>query len=238
MIIDIPFLILIPFIPSTNINVDNILLIDLIVSIMILILFILNSNLRKKYGLISIFSMIPFVLVYNFFSSPEFIWVSLLFSLSKIFVLLYFIFKIKNSFVKFIRKTNLDYGIVYITTVFFLGSILFYIFELKVNPNISSFNDVLWYMTVTITTTGYGDITPVTSYGRLIGIITMLSGVGFASLTTASVASDLLNKMKLEREKVRTEVSQLVKKRDKTPNKNDDEIKELLIEISKKLDEK
>ena len=43
---------------------------------------------------------------------------------------------------------------------------------------IRSFGDALWYSLITITTVGYGDLSPVTPFGRLIGVFFALSSVG------------------------------------------------------------
>ena len=44
--------------------------------------------------------------------------------------------------------------------------------------------DAVWYMIVTMSTVGYGDLAPVTSLGRLIGSLIILVGVGvFGTLT-------------------------------------------------------
>lgn len=49
--------------------------------------------------------------------------------------------------------------------------------------------DWLWWSFVTVTTVGYGDITPSTHIGRIIGALLMCSGIGTLSLLTASIAS-------------------------------------------------
>ena len=43
---------------------------------------------------------------------------------------------------------------------------------------IRSFGDALWYSLITITTVGYGDLSPVTPLGRLIGVLFALSSIG------------------------------------------------------------
>ena len=43
---------------------------------------------------------------------------------------------------------------------------------------IRSLGDALWYSLITITTVGYGDLSPVTPLGRLVGILFALSSVG------------------------------------------------------------
>ena len=46
------------------------------------------------------------------------------------------------------------------------------------NPGFASFGDTIWYSLVTMTTVGYGDVTPVTAGGKLIGIVFALCSIG------------------------------------------------------------
>lgn len=46
----------------------------------------------------------------------------------------------------------------------------------------------VWWAVVTLTTVGYGDITPVTSLGKVLGAIIMLLGVGTVALPAAMLA--------------------------------------------------
>jgi len=45
------------------------------------------------------------------------------------------------------------------------------------NPNINNYTDALYFTVTTISTTGYGDITPVDGVGRLISVLIMLLGI-------------------------------------------------------------
>lgn len=55
------------------------------------------------------------------------------------------------------------------------------------------FTDSIWWAFVTATTTGYGDISPVTAVGRVTGLILMHFGPGLAfPLATAIMASKLV----------------------------------------------
>jgi voltage-gated potassium channel len=48
--------------------------------------------------------------------------------------------------------------------------------------------DGVWWAIVTVTTVGYGDITPKTTAGRVIAIFVMLGGIGFIAVLTAAIA--------------------------------------------------
>lgn len=61
--------------------------------------------------------------------------------------------------------------------------------EIGPNTNIKTAEDALWWAYTTITTVGYGDRFPVTSEGRLIGIVLMTAGVGLYGTFSGFVAS-------------------------------------------------
>lgn len=50
----------------------------------------------------------------------------------------------------------------------------------------------LWYSVVTSTTVGYGDVTPVSATGRLVGTVNMFFGIGLLGIFTATMASLLV----------------------------------------------
>jgi voltage-gated potassium channel len=75
-------------------------------------------------------------------------------------------------------------------------STAFYYYESPVKPDLR-YNDALWWGIVTSTTVGYGDYFPVTTPGRIIGIILMLIGISTFGFITASIASVFVeNKLK------------------------------------------
>jgi voltage-gated potassium channel len=55
--------------------------------------------------------------------------------------------------------------------------------------NITTFGIAFWWACVTVTTTGFGDYTPITDAGRLVGIGVMFGGVALAGIITATLAS-------------------------------------------------
>jgi Ion channel len=58
--------------------------------------------------------------------------------------------------------------------------------------NIDSFMTSVWMIVVTITTVGYGDITPRTRLGRLVVMVAATSGIILLSLMTNSLTTELL----------------------------------------------
>jgi voltage-gated potassium channel len=51
-----------------------------------------------------------------------------------------------------------------------------------------------WWAITTLTTVGYGDVVPVTSAGRVVGAVLMLTGLALIPTTTSVVVSLLLGK--------------------------------------------
>jgi hypothetical protein len=62
--------------------------------------------------------------------------------------------------------------------------------------NIKTASDAIWYTYVTITTIGYGDRYPVTSTGRIIGVVIMTAGVGLFGTLSAFLAKSFLAPLK------------------------------------------
>lgn len=59
-------------------------------------------------------------------------------------------------------------------------------------PEFPSIGRGLWFALQTVTTVGYGDVTPKHADGRVIAAIVMLSGIGFLAVITAAVTASLI----------------------------------------------
>jgi voltage-gated potassium channel len=126
--------------------------------------------------------------------------------LVRIVALLRFSRRIEREVLAFAEKTKLIYGLAIYLLVIIVGALLFFYIESPVNSTVSTPNDALWYMIVTMTTVGYGDIVPRTGLGRMIGVVAMITAILFASLVTATTTSALMEKFRAEREEI-TEAS-------------------------------
>ncbi|MBR0842953.1 ion transporter [Bradyrhizobium liaoningense] len=74
--------------------------------------------------------------------------------------------------------------------VVFLASVAEYYLERDVQPQtFGSVPSALWWAVVTLTTTGYGDVVPVTPLGRMVAALVMISGLGVFGLWTGILAT-------------------------------------------------
>lgn len=64
-----------------------------------------------------------------------------------------------------------------------------YLLEKEINSSVSTFADAIWWAVVTTTTVGYGDISPVSTGGRLLAVILMITGIGLIGTITANLAN-------------------------------------------------
>jgi voltage-gated potassium channel len=75
----------------------------------------------------------------------------------------------------------------------------------------------LWWATQTVTTVGYGDVTPKNGAGRLLGAVVMLEGTAFIAIVTAVITSSFVTRAQMERdtaqEKVELSDRELMEKR-------------------------
>ena len=87
----------------------------------------------------------------------------------------------------------LAFGVLGVATV--LGGLSMYLVEVRLNEDITSVGDGLWWALVTVTTVGFGDITPVTLLGRIIGAGLMVAGMFTLALFAGIVGSSLVKGM-------------------------------------------
>jgi voltage-gated potassium channel len=84
----------------------------------------------------------------------------------------------------------------------FYGTIILLLHSIEsdvVGTKMPSWQDSLWYVVATVTTVGYGDVIPITYWGRAVGFIVMLSSLGVYGFIIGQIAN-FMSTLKEQRE--------------------------------------
>lgn len=80
--------------------------------------------------------------------------------------------------------------------VIVFGSTVIFIYEgAGVNPNIQNYFDAVYWSVITVSTVGFGDISPVTIQGRVTTIFLVMGGMGVIAFSTSIVTTALTSKL-------------------------------------------
>jgi len=109
-----------------------------------------------------------------------------------------------NQFVEVLANKRFELLTLLFLVMFMVvtAGIAIYVLEEKVNPNINSLFDAVYWAFVTVSTVGYGDIAPVTHGGRVISMMLIMGGIAMISFATSvivSAFSEKLNELKESR---------------------------------------
>jgi voltage-gated potassium channel len=100
-----------------------------------------------------------------------------------------------NQIVQAIRMSRekiLVFTFFVVLMVFVFGSVM-YVVEGPTNPKFDSIPTSIYWAVVTITTVGYGDISPITPLGKFFSSLVMLLGYAVIAVPTGIVTSSLVN---------------------------------------------
>jgi voltage-gated potassium channel len=75
------------------------------------------------------------------------------------------------------------------------GGVLAWLFD---RQDFATIGDAMWWSLQTVTTVGYGDITPKTVPGRLIGAAYLLYAVAFLTILSAAITTSLIERRRRE----------------------------------------
>ena len=101
------------------------------------------------------------------------------------------------------RRSFIAAGYIFVV-MFIIASSLIYFAEHQKHPtHFNSIPDSMYWALITLTTVGYGDVTPVTALGKLISVISAMGGVIVVALLTGIIASSF--SLQMERRKAEFE---------------------------------
>lgn len=172
-----------------------------------------NIIKRMKYifsftGLIDFLAIIPSILPY-FFGGLDLRWLRVLRLLRLLKTSNY-----SSALEDFFSAIKADWrsfsAALYLMVIaLFLSSALMYIAEHDSQPEkFSSIPETMWWGLITLTTVGYGDVSPVTPLGKIIGAFTAIMGVCTVALLTGIVASAFANQRAQKAAILEAEISQ------------------------------
>ncbi|QMW06583.1 ion transporter [Spirosoma foliorum] len=102
-------------------------------------------------------------------------------------------FRSIRSFLNYLfrNRANGTLAVVLLSSILLMifGAVAILYAERVPEANIKTPSDALWWAFVTITTVGYGDKFPITTFGRLIAAVLMIAGVGLFGTFTGYVAN-------------------------------------------------
>jgi len=90
-----------------------------------------------------------------------------------------------------ISKRQFLYVLSGITIIVVLNSLLIFFEKQDESSALINFENVIWYMVVTLTTVGYGDMSPVTTGGKIIGYIYVFSSLGILGYLFTTVSNKI-----------------------------------------------
>jgi voltage-gated potassium channel len=94
------------------------------------------------------------------------------------------------------RRAELLISISFIAMLLLISSSLMYYAEHELQPEaFPSIPAAMWWAIVTLTTVGYGDVVPITPFGRLLAAFTAVLGIAMLALPTAILTSGLMERM-------------------------------------------
>lgn len=165
-----------------------------------------RKNNRKYiftfFGIVDMLAILPFFLTLGTgFQSVRVV------RLIRVFRILKFARQQQNAFnrlSKAFKKAKSELIVFVFGTIImlYLSATGIYVFEHEAQPEVfKSIFHSLWWAVATLTTVGYGDIYPITFFGRAFTFIVLMIGVGTISVPSALMVSALGEVIKEEKEK-------------------------------------
>lgn len=238
IIIDLIFIVTITFFNIPQDDVTFMVYFDLFVCILLFINLAFEFKNRDssasqflKEHIIDIISIIPFNFIFL-----RYLTLFRVFRIIQIFQIIRVV-NLRNinihSFRYFVENQLLRTLAVILIIYMVISSIIL----LTIDDSFASIFDSFWYGLVTITGVGYGDITPVSTVGKVIGMLTIVIGVLFISVFTASMSALYMEKPEKETRNAVDKYLMESQKEKEDIKSEIDQLKEETIKLNKKIDE-
>jgi len=95
------------------------------------------------------------------------------------------------------QRRQLGAALVIMLTLLVFSSSVAYLLEKDAQPeNFASIPQSMWWAMATLTTVGFGDVTPITTFGKIFGAFLMVMGVGMYALPAGILATGFAREFK------------------------------------------
>lgn len=74
-------------------------------------------------------------------------------------------------------------------------------FNVESDPSFSTFYDAIYWACCTLTTVGYGDIIPISAWGRAFSMLSAIVGIALVALPSGIITSGYMEELKIRKEK-------------------------------------
>tara|TARA_Y100000385_G_scaffold265184_1_gene299254 strand:- start:323 stop:1015 length:693 start_codon:yes stop_codon:yes gene_type:complete len=149
------------------------------------------------FGFIDLISILPFYLKQFVLLDGRFFRILRLFRLTRVFKL----GRDSESLKLFIKalsavRNELKFTLfLSVLTILFSASAIYFL-ENKAQPEIfSSITSSIWWATVSLATVGYGDVVPVTVWGKIFASIISLVGIGVVAIPTGIISASFVEEI-------------------------------------------
>ena len=150
--------------------------------------------LRSFYGLVDLMSCLPSYLALVIPGAQSLLVIRIL-RLLRMFRIMKMVNHIEGGDVimRALYKSRAKISVFFTTVVVFavVAGTVMYLVEGQVNPGYANIPQSIYWAIVTISTVGYGDISPVTAIGKVVATLTMLSTYAIIAVPTGIVTAEL-----------------------------------------------
>ena len=119
-------------------------------------------------------------------------------------------FKVMNLLLGVLREERQSFfaAMFLLTIAMLIASTGIYIFEKDAQPDkFGSIPEAMWWAVATLTTVGYGDVTPITAMGKIFGALITIIGIGTVALPSGILASGFSDQLKRRKNTYEKELS-------------------------------
>lgn len=180
--------------------------VEWVITLLFTVEYLLRIYVEKKpsryvfsfYGIVDLLSFLPTYLSIFFFGTQHLLMIRVLrlLRIFRIFKLGHFVSE-GGIVISALRASRVK---IYVFLSFIvlmatlIGSMM-YMVEHSHNPAFSSIPSGIYWAIVTITTVGYGDVIPVTTFGRFLSTAVMILGYGVLAVPTGIVTAEISNRV-------------------------------------------